>query len=318
MEQKYGEFKMIPNAYWIDEYPDTTDDWVVDGLICPYINILSGQPKVGKSTVATQIALAIINQTSFLDRQVNSKSIKVAWMGFDSGWVKELKSRCGDNAKNSILMQPGMTSLNPSQWGQLGESLSQKDIGLLIIDHLYGFAGDIKLNESQEANKVINCLNAINAQWGIPILLIAQATKNDYKGGMAHSNIFKSSARVLLEMSGSARGGKRKIIVTGNEVVGESISIKIDPTNIELLESRESKESKQDRDYARNLENTRRFFADAREGELQRVATATSILLRLKISRSIDGASRMLYRWQNAKLIEVTDTGIIRGDNCFT
>jgi KaiC/GvpD/RAD55 family RecA-like ATPase len=309
---------MIPQSFWIDEYVETADDWVIDGLICPYINTLSGQPKVGKSTFATQVALAVINQTPFLGREIHAKSTKVAWMGFDSGWVRELKSRCGDNAKNSILMQKGMTNLNPSHWGELGQYLSEKDIGLLVIDHLYGFAGDLNLNESQEANKVINCLNAINSQWGIPILLIAQATKNNHSGGMAHSNILKSSARVLLEMSGTARGGKRRITINGNEVAGESISIKIDPTHIELLESAESKESKQERDYARNLRNTQRFFEDARDGELAKVATATSILIRLKISSSYSGASKMLYRWQNAKLIEVTDTGIIRGENCFT
>lgn len=309
---------VIPESFWIDEYPETSDDWVVDGLICPYITALSGQPKVGKSTIATQIALAVVNQVPFLDREIHSKSNKVAWMGFDSGWVGELKDRCGDNAKNSILMQRGMTNLIPSQWSQLGQYLSDKDIGLLIIDHLYGFAGDLNLNESQEANKVVNCLNAINAQYEIPILLIAQAPKNNYQGGMAHSNILKSSARVLLEMSGTARSGKRTLVVNGNEVASESISIKIDPRNVELLQTTEAKKSKQDRDYAQNLANANRFFADARVGELARVATATSILLRLKISSSLSGASKMLYRWRNAKLIEITDTGITRGENCFT
>ena len=257
---------MIPESFWIDEYPETSDDWVVDGLICPYITTLSGQPKVGKSTIATQIALAVVNQVPFLEREIHSKSNKVAWMGFDSGWVRELKDRCGDNAKNSILMQRGMTNLVPSQWSQLGQYLSDMDIGLLIIDHLYGFAGDLNLNESQEANKVVNCLNAINAQYEIPILLIAQAPKNNYQGGMAHSNILKSSARVLLEMSGTARSGKRTLVVNGNEVASESISIKIDPRNIELLQTTENKKSKQDRDYAQNLENANRFFADARVG----------------------------------------------------
>jgi len=309
---------MIPESFWIDEYPETTDDWVVDGLICPYITALSGQPKVGKSTIATQIALAVVNQIPFLDREIHSKSNKVAWMGFDSGWVRELKDRCGDNAKNSILMQRGMTNLIPSQWSQLGQYLSDMDIGLLIIDHLYGFAGDLNLNESQEANKVVNCLNAINAQYEIPILLIAQAPKNNYQGGMAHSNILKSSARVLLEMSGTARSGKRTLVVNGKEVASESISIKIDPRNVELLQTTEAKKSKQERDYAHNLANANRFFTDARVGELARVATATSILLRLKISSSPRGASKMLYRWRNAKLIEITDTGIIRGENCFT
>lgn len=172
------EFKqMIPPSFWIDDYQVKPSDWVVDGLIGPYITALSGQPKVGKSTLATQIALAVVNQTPFLGREIKSKSNKVAWMGYDAGWVFELKDRCGDNASNSILMQQGISNVIRNDWDELGEYLSSLGISLLIIDHLYGFAGNLVLNDSQEAFKVINCLNAINRNYGIPILLIAQSSK---------------------------------------------------------------------------------------------------------------------------------------------
>jgi len=308
---------MIPESFWIDDYTETSTDWVIDGLICPYITSLSGQPKVGKSTVATQIALAVVNQTPVLGREVRTKSNKVAWMGFDSGWIPELKVRCGDNAKNSILLQRGITSLNPSDWERLGKKLSELDIGLLIIDHLYGFAGHLNLNESQEANKVINCLNSINAQYEIPILLIAQAPKNGNTGGMAHSNILKSSARVLLEMTGASRDGKRSILVNGNEIANERISLKIEPSHIELMDKGAEKESKQVRDYQAFLDKARRFFNEATDGELLSIPKAAPVLIRLGLSETQAGAEKMLSRWRDKKLIEVSGAGITRGDNCF-
>jgi magnesium-transporting ATPase (P-type) len=51
---------MIPDAYWIEDYPDLSSDWPIEGLLCPYITILSGQPKVGKSTISLHMVIAMI------------------------------------------------------------------------------------------------------------------------------------------------------------------------------------------------------------------------------------------------------------------
>jgi hypothetical protein len=309
--------KMIPPSSWIDDFQIEPSEWVVDGLIGPYITALSGQPKVGKSTFATQIALAVVNQTSFLGREIKSKTNKVAWMGYDAGWTFELKDRCGDNALNSILLQKGIASVIRNEWDELGKYLSELGISLLIIDHLYGFAGHLVLNDSQEAFKVISCLNAINNTYGIPILLIAQSPKNSFSGGMAHSNILKSSARVLLEMSGASRTGKRSIVINGNEVANERISFRIEPRHIELMDKEVEKESKQVRDYQAFLDKTRRFFSEARNDELESIPKAAPVLIRLGISRTQAGAEKMLGRWRDKKLIEVSGTEITPGDNCF-
>jgi hypothetical protein len=309
--------KMIPPSFWIDEYQVTPSDWVVDGLIGPYITALSGQPKVGKSTFATQVALAIVNQTPFLGREIKSKTNKVAWMGYDAGWHFELKDRCGDNAMNSILLQQGIVNVSRNDWDELGKYLASLDISLLIIDHLYGFAGNLVLNDSQEAFKVISCLNAINRTYDIPVLLIAQATKNSFNGGMAHSNILKSSARVLLEMSGTSRAGKRSIVINGNEVANERMTFRIEPRHIELMDNGVEKESKQVRDYQAFLDKARRFFGEARNDELLSIPKAAPILLRLGLSETQAGAEVMLRRWRGKKLIEVISSGITPGDNYF-
>ena len=309
--------KMIPPSSWIDDYHEKPSDWVVDGLIGPYVTALSGQPKVGKSTFATQIALAVVNQTPFLGREVKSKSNKVAWMGYDSGWAFELKDRCGDNAQNSILLQKGIPNVIPNDWDELGQYLFDLGIGLLVIDHLYGFAGGLTLNDNQEAFKVTNCLNAINIKYGIPIILIAQAPKTNNSAGMAHSNILKSSARVLLEMSGTSRAGKRSIVINGNEVANERISFRIEPQHIELMDKEVEKASKQVRDYQAFLDKARKFFTEAKGDELKSIPKAAPVLIRLGFSETQGGAEVMLRRWKGKKLIEVTSSGITPGDNCF-
>lgn len=239
--------KMIPNAYWMDEFPTHPENWVIDGLVCPYITILSGQPKVRKSTLATHIALAVINQTQFLGKDINTKSNKVAWVGFDGGWHREIITRCDGKAKNSVLFQPGFTSLNQSDWITLGDRLSQNQIGLLIVDNLYGF-GDLQLNDHNEAKKVFNCLNLIIDRYGIPVLLIAHSPKGNGSASAAHSNIIKASARVLLELKGEAKSGVRTLTVIGNELAGEKLSIQINQTFTELADVKTRKDEKPAKD----------------------------------------------------------------------
>lgn len=309
---------MIPKSYWIDEFISCENNWVIEGLISPHINAISGQPKVGKSTLVTQIALAVVNQTPILGKAVKSKSNRVAWMGYDAGWDTELKSRCGDNARNSILLQPGLRSLNTSDWSELGRYLVSQDIGLLVIDHLYGFAGHLNLNENQEANKVINCLNEINVAYEIPIILIAQATKMSHNGAMAHSNILKSAARVLIEMSGAGKSGRRTLNITGNELPAEKLSLYLSPTQVEEIQVEKNSESKQQRDYQANLNKAKKFFERAIPEQLTTISNASQVLLSLGYSTTPTGAKKMLQRWKEKKLIQVSETGITAGENYFT
>ena len=250
---------MIPDAYWMDEFPTPPEGWVIDGLVCPYITILSGQPKVRKSTLATHIAVAVINQTDFLGRQINTKSNKVAWIGFDGGWYGEIITRCDGKANNSILFQPGFTSLTEADWNTFGERLIQNQIGLLIVDNLYGY-GDLQLNDANESKKVFNCLNQIVNNFGIPVLLIAHSPKGGGSASAAHSNLIKASARVLLELKGEAKSGVRTLTVIGNELPGEKLSIKIGQYSTELVDGKAENAKKAEREEVGvMLAHARRF-----------------------------------------------------------
>ncbi len=226
---------MIPNAYWIEEYPSHQSDWPIDGLLCPYITILSGQPKVGKSTISLHMVMAMINGEKFLGRETNLDKKKVAWMGFDSGWVNELQMNSLGKVNGSLLLQNPLRSLNVNDWQMLGASLTKQGIGFLVLDHLYGLGGHLNLNENQEASKIMTCLQIMVSEYQIPILLLAQATKNQRgAGSMAHSNLFKGNARVLLELAGTRRDGKRSLTVSGNEVASETLQVYLKPTILDL------------------------------------------------------------------------------------
>ena len=307
---------MIPEAYWIEDYPDHTIDWPIDGILCPYITILSGQPKVGKSTISLHMVIAMITGEPFLGRCVNLASRKVAWMGFDSGWVNELRNNSGNKTDGALLLQNPLISLALEDWRQLGNNLIRAGIGYLVIDHLYGLGGHLNLNENQEAAKIMNCLQVLVREYQIPILLLAQATKNQQgAGSMAHSNLFKGNARVLLELAGTRRDGKRSLKVSGNEVPSETIQVYLGPKNLDLAQKELGSVKKQNRDFDGNVRKVDRIIAAAQPGDLENSSTAGRLACKIGLSLNDEAGRKMVARLINKGLMVPGPKGLIKAED---
>jgi hypothetical protein len=310
---------MIPDAYWIEDYPEFTSNWPIDGLLCPYITILSGQPKVGKSTISLHMVISMITGESFLGRKTNLEKKKVAWMGFDSGWVGELRKNSQGKVNGSLLLQNPLTSLSLEHWRMLGTNLTGQGVGYLVVDHLYGLGGHLNLNENQEAARIMNCLQVLVREFQIPILLLAQATKNQRgAGSMAHSNLFKGNARVLLELAGTRRDGKRALTVSGNEVPSETLQVYLGPLTLDLAQKEKSSERKQQRDFDGNVMKAMKILSEAQPGDLENTATAGRLAYKIGISGTDEAGRKMVGRLLKAELLAVGPNGLIQGHNCVT
>ncbi len=310
---------MIPDAYWIEDYPEFTSNWPIDGLLCPYITILSGQPKVGKSTISLHMVISMITGEPFLGRTTNLEKKKVAWMGFDSGWVGELRKNSQGKVNGSLLLQNPLTSLSLEHWRMLGTNLTRQGVGYLVIDHLYGLGGHLNLNENQEAARIMNCLQVLVREFQIPILLLAQATKNQRgAGSMAHSNLFKGNARVLLELAGTRRDGKRALTVSGNEVPSETLQVYLGPSTLDLAQKEKSSESKQKRDFDGNVRRALQILSAAQPGDLENTATAGRLAHKIGISGTDEAGRKMVARLLKADLLTMGPNGLIQGHNCVT
>ena len=311
-------YELIPDSYWVEDYPNLTIDWPIEGILCPYITILSGQPKVGKTSFARLATKSIITGGSFLTRDIKLEKPKVGWMGFDSGWVGEIQKYTKEINSESLLLQNPMRSLDLKDWRELGKKLTDNGVGYFVVDHLYGIAGDLDLNSSHEAHRVMNCFQTLLEEYEIPSLLLAQATKNQRGGGqMAHSNLFKGSARVLLELSGTSRNGYRTLTINGNEVASESLKIILTPDNIELRSDSAKKEDGQVRDFAENLRKANVFLASATPEDLKTQATAGRWFAAVGYSVNDDSGRKMVKRFELKGLLELTPDGYVRGPNCF-
>jgi hypothetical protein len=265
------------------------------------------------------MVISMITGEPFLGRQTNLGKRKVAWMGFDSGWVNELRNNSQNKVDGSLLLQNPLTSLALDDWRMLGNNLTRAGIGYLVIDHLYGLGGHLNLNENQEAARIMNCLQVLVREYQIPILLLAQATKNQRgAGSMAHSNLFKGNARVLLELAGTRRDGKRALTISGNEVPSETLQVYLGPVNLDLAQKEKSSERKQQRDFDANVKKAMRILSAAEPGDLENTATAGRLAFKIGISGTDEAGRKMVGRLLKADLLAIGPNGLIQGDNCVT
>jgi hypothetical protein len=307
---------VIPECFWIDEYPIRNLEWLVDGVISPHINILSGQPKVGKSTLATSIALSIINGEPVLGRKVNVTG-PVGWIGYDSGWDEELRTRSSGRGNNQILMQKPFDLTREEDSHLFGNRLRENNCQLLVIDHLYGFANNhnFDINNQLDAAKAMRGLQIINSEYEVPVLLLAQATKG-HSGGVAHSNFIKGLARVLLEMTGVRKDGLRTLRVIGNELETKDLKLRLSDGSLTSLGESDSVSKKRNREFSIMVERARCALSQASLEDIANVSSMGRLFHRLRFSNTVGSSRTMVNRYINFGILTKGPQGITLGPNC--
>ena len=124
----------------IDDIELETEPWLIEGLVCPWLTLLSGQPKHGKTILAGHIATSLINNLPLLGKKVRPGEHKIAWMGYDGGWRDEIVSRLKPRAKNKIATYSPIRTIDEKQWNEFAQALTTDGTTLFILDHLYGMA----------------------------------------------------------------------------------------------------------------------------------------------------------------------------------
>ena len=302
----------------IDDIRQETEPWLIEGMVCPWLTLLSGQPKHGKTILAGHIATALINNEPLLGRKVKPGEHLIGWMGYDGGWRNEIAARLQSQAKNRIATYAPMRNIDENLWRDFAISLREDGVTLFILDHLYGMAGTLGLNDANNFAILANLLRPIYEEFKIPVLVLAQAGKGEYSNGRAaHSVALEGEARCLLRLYEKRSHGHRKLDISSNANGEERLAIRLSPEVIELKEAkeRETREvfGRTSIDVAKNLLSNLSVRDD-----LKSWAGAGRALYKLGLSSSPNAGRSMAYRLRDQELLKLEAGRIVKGDSLLS
>ena len=222
--------------------------------------------------------------------------------------------RWREDADNRIITYNPIRSLNVEIWRELAESLQSTGVTLFVLDHLYGMAGALGLNDAEQFAVLANLIRPIYEEFGVAVLLLAQAGKGENsRGRAAHSVAIEGEARALIRIYEKRSKGARKIELGSNTNGEETISVTLTP---EVIEIKESKSAKRDVPVQRESpEAVRGFLSQANPSELTSWSGVGRELHRLNLSISPSAGRQMSTRWREQNLIKMESGVAVAGDS---
>jgi hypothetical protein len=298
----------------IDEYVDEQQGWPIEGVLCPWLTVLSGQPKHGKSLLAGHIAISLIQETPLLGRRISGSHHKIAWLGYDGGWKQEVRDRWLEKSWNRIILCESLRSLDSILWRQLAVHLKQEGVTLLIIDHLYGLAGALGLNDAEHVAIIANLLRPFYEEFGIAVLLLTQAGKGQFSNGRAANSVaIEGEARALIRISDKKKNGARKIDLISNTSGEDSIAVKLTPEAIEIKEGKDA--TTQEKSQRESPDVVRDFLSKANSQEMTSWSGVGREIHRLGFSANNSAGRSMSTRWREQGLIKMELGVVVAGDS---
>ena len=220
------------------EWTESEEEWIVEGLICDSLTLISGEPKAGKSALALHAIRSLISGEPILQKEVKKTFNRIGWMGFDFKWQREISDRAPDLLDSIFFIDP-VHYKNLDGWQRVMENLVLYNIEFLVVDHLYGLGAGAELDRQHAIQEVIAPLRYIIKTFKIPVILITQAGKMS-NGRAAHSVALEGLARWMLRISGQGKL-TRKIEAIGNNSAAEELKIKLNPAELEIVDTNTTK-----------------------------------------------------------------------------
>lgn len=234
---------MLTNAL---EWKPKELNWLIPGLLCNSITLLSGEAKMGKTLFAGNLARALINQTEILGKQPRQGEFRIAWMGFDLDWQQEFTNNF-DDIRGNVWFANSTNFKNLDRWQELAKQCYMHSINLLVVDYLCGLAPGVDLNYSHFVDEAFYPLLEFFNATKIPILLLHHANKTG-SGRAANSVLIEAKARLIGRISGQQNKRNKTIEFIGNQIETHKVSVVIKPEGVEFAEGKLKKKEKSDSD----------------------------------------------------------------------
>lgn len=158
---------------------ESATSWLVQNLIpMRGVSIVAGCPKVGKSTLARNLALAVSAGRSFLDRATKSGPVVYYSMEERAPAIKEqfLLHGAADVDLTRIFLSAGARPRKP--YVELRNAIKEHRPALVVIDTMARFLPKADSNHYSQMTEALNPLLEIVSKFPCHILLVHHAKKN--------------------------------------------------------------------------------------------------------------------------------------------
>jgi len=225
-----------PSGWWIDElmqvdFPDPV--WTVPNLIPTGLVSLAGKPKVGKSWLALQLAIAVASGGCFLGERCSQAP--VLYLAFeDPGRRLQIRiNQLGYEARGwKLRFETEWRLLNNGGLDDLIAAVDAGDFKLVILDTFGRAVGQLEVKDYSDNVATLAPLQKLASAKGITILLIDHHSKlslgenpiQDLIGSIGKAATFDALLGLYMEQ------GKRsaKLTVIGRDLEDKNLAVHFD------------------------------------------------------------------------------------------
>ena len=212
-------------------------EWLIEGLLPEGLTVLSGAPKIGKSWLSLQLALAVTTGRPIFGRApASEKGVLLLALEDNERRLQTRITKCGitpsENFCLTIHWQGGIPALRQYL-------LDNPQIKVCIIDTLavflpsQGAVGRTTYDADVERMRELHDLGLETNTSLIVIHHDKQGEDPDWASKMSGSNGITGTADTLIRLSVKTRGNKQaKLEVTGRDIEDLELNLKLDETNM--------------------------------------------------------------------------------------
>lgn len=161
--------------------PEEVVSWVVDGLLpSGGLSVLVAKPKVGKSTFARQMALAVAQGDLFLGRKTAIGRVLYISLEEKRGEVRSHFKLMGANGAENIGIYVGTVPEEAFEW--LKSEIIKTRPTLVIIDTLFRFVSVTDVNDYAKTTAALSPLLALARDYSAHLLFLHHARKGGGDG----------------------------------------------------------------------------------------------------------------------------------------
>lgn len=165
----------------LDE-PEEDIDWILDGMLpSSGFSIVVAKPKVGKSTLVRQLALAVACGKPFLERQTSRGAVLYVALEEKRSEVKKHFKLLGGTGNDDLYVYVGSVPQEAHKW--LDREIKQRKPVLVIIDTLFRFVNIQDGNDYAKVTSALTPLLSLSRENGAHLMVVHHARKGGGDGG---------------------------------------------------------------------------------------------------------------------------------------